>query len=389
MGAKITYFPVDNGDMTLIETDSGKFILIDTNIRNGDDHPDVLEMLRDRLPTDSDDRKFVHLFVWSHPDEDHCRGIKEHFHLGKSEDYDEEKGLIFINEIWSSPMVYRRASKNLAFSEDAKALKKEVKRRISRFEEVESMKNGEYVQIVCEDEDGKTDGVCDIVLDLDSTTSYINGETDSSIEARILGPSPKADLDEDEDKYSKNKSSVIINYRLDADGVKGKAQFLTGGDAEVVCWEALIKRMEDADTVSHLNYDILQAPHHCSWHAMSHESQSKAKEDDRIAELSGKALKALGQASQKAIIVSSSKEIEDDENDPPSYAAQEEYEKIVDDVDGSFKCVADNIKDDEQHPLEIEIGGHSGPKIKTLATLSISTSGPTRAANRSDSDTYA
>ena len=389
MSAKITYFPVGNGDMTLIQTDSGKSILIDCNIRTGDEHPDVITMLRKRLPKDSEGRTFLHLFVWSHPDQDHCGGIREHFHLGKSQDYDEEKDLIFINEIWSSPMVYRRASKNFTLTKDAKALKKEVKRRIERFKDVESMKDGEYVQIVCEDEDGKTDDVIDIVLDLDSTTSCINGEIDSTIAARILGPSPKPDLDEDEDKYSKNKSSVIINYSLDADGVKSKARFLSGGDAEVVCWEALIKRMEDDGTVSNLDYNILQAPHHCSWHVMSHESQSKAKEEGTIAKPSGKALKALGQALSNAIIVSSSNTIENDDNDPPSYAAKEEYEKIVDDVEGIFKCVADNVKDGEQRPLEIEIKGGSNPKVKALATLTVGSGTPNRATNRGDSDRYA
>lgn len=389
MSAKITYFPVDNGDMTLVETDSGKVILIDTNIRKGDEFPDVLKMLRDRLPEDSDGRKFVHLFVWSHPDEDHCKGMEEHFHLGKSDDYVKEKGLIFINEIWSSPMVYRRASSNLTYSADAKALKEEVKRRVNRYKEVKSMKNGEYVQIVCEDDDGKTDDIGDIVLNLDSTTSSINGSIDSTIEARILAPSPKSDLEGQEDKYSKNKSSVIINYRLDADGVKGKAQFLSGGDAEVVCWETLVERMENANTVGNLKYNILQAPHHCSWHVMSNESQSKAKEDGRVAQPSDKALKGLGQALNEAIIVSSSKKIENDDNDPPAHAAKKEYVKIVDGVDGSFKCVADNIKSGKQYPLEIEIKGSGNPKVKVLASFSVTSEAPDRQVNRGDSDTYA
>ena len=33
MTATITFFPVDNGDMTLIELESGRKILMDVNIR--------------------------------------------------------------------------------------------------------------------------------------------------------------------------------------------------------------------------------------------------------------------------------------------------------------------------------------------------------------------
>ena len=94
MSAKITFFPVGNGDMTLIETDSGKKILIDCNIRGGSEFPDVISDLRERLSRDLNDRPFIDVFIWSHPDEDHCRGISEHFHLGKPGDWDEEKDLI-------------------------------------------------------------------------------------------------------------------------------------------------------------------------------------------------------------------------------------------------------------------------------------------------------
>nr|MBF4322767.1 hypothetical protein [Vibrio anguillarum] len=120
MVAKITFFPVGNGDMTLIETESNKKILIDCRIRKGNDFPDVLTMLRDKLDRDSNKRLYIDLFVWSHPDEDHCQGIQDHFHLGTPENWNAEKDLIFINEIWSSPLVYRRASKTHKLCEDAK-----------------------------------------------------------------------------------------------------------------------------------------------------------------------------------------------------------------------------------------------------------------------------
>lgn len=58
MVAKITFFPVGNGDMTLIETDSGKKILIDCHIRSGSEHPDVLSMLKKRLTEDSKGRLY-------------------------------------------------------------------------------------------------------------------------------------------------------------------------------------------------------------------------------------------------------------------------------------------------------------------------------------------
>ena len=58
MDATISFFPVGNGDMTLVETESGLKLLIDLNIRAAaddpdDDTPDVAKMLRERLGRDA------------------------------------------------------------------------------------------------------------------------------------------------------------------------------------------------------------------------------------------------------------------------------------------------------------------------------------------------
>lgn len=386
MSAIISFFPVGNGDMTLIKTDSGKNILIDCNIRQGDEYPDVTEQLRDKLSKDSSGRLFVDLFVWSHPDQDHCKGIKEKFHLGKVDDWKSENDLIFINEIWSSPIVYRRASKNHTLSEDAKALNKEVKRRVKVFKDKNVSDVGDLVIILGEDDNGKTDDIQDIVLKLDSETSYINNKKDSTFTAKLLGPSAKSDIDEDEDKLGKNHSSAIISYELTAG--ENSAIFLSGGDAEVVCWEALLKRMKDNGTEFYLEYDILQAPHHCSWHSLSHESLSKAKEDGSEAKVSDDAIEALGKANNSAFIVSSSETIKDDDNDPPAYKAKQEYVKILDNVQGTFKCVADHKKNKENVPLEIEISSDD-IKTRSIASLASSSNVTKSAVNRDGGEGYA
>ena len=92
MAANITFFTVDNGDMTLITLESGRTILVDINIRApGDDIRDVSADLRSRLKTDTDGRPYVDAMLLSHPDQDHCRGLVEHFHLGKLAEYKKAK----------------------------------------------------------------------------------------------------------------------------------------------------------------------------------------------------------------------------------------------------------------------------------------------------------
>ena len=98
MSTTITYFPVGNGDMTLIclGDKAGTTILIDCNIRAAADDPDddtrdVAQDLRGRLKRDSKGRPFVDAFLTTHPDADHCRGAEKHFHLGPVKDYPDDK----------------------------------------------------------------------------------------------------------------------------------------------------------------------------------------------------------------------------------------------------------------------------------------------------------
>ena len=130
MTAEIAFFPVSNGDMTLFTLDNGQTILIDVNIRAAaddaeDDTPDVATDLRDKLQRDDNDRLYVDTFLITHPDKDHVTGLDTHFHLGRPADWNKDDDKIFIREMWSSPIVFRRAGDGENLCDDAKAWKKE------------------------------------------------------------------------------------------------------------------------------------------------------------------------------------------------------------------------------------------------------------------------
>ena len=61
MAGRLSFFPVGNGDMTLVQTEGGQKILIDMNILAAaddpdDDTPDVASKLRDMLSQDAEGR---------------------------------------------------------------------------------------------------------------------------------------------------------------------------------------------------------------------------------------------------------------------------------------------------------------------------------------------
>ena len=363
MTARLSFFPVGNGDMTLVQTGGGHTLLIDMNIRAAaddpdDDTPDVASKLREKLSRDAEGRHYVDALLVSHPDEDHCRGLRKHFHLGPPDEWSKSAKRILIREIWSSPMVFRRASRRHVLCDDAKAFNAEARRRVRVFRDTRwRVGDGDRIRILGEDENGKTDDLREIVVRVDGQFSQINGQHDDTMTARLLAPLPIANGD-DEDILSKNNSSTILRFSLAGAGITDKCRLLTGGDAEVAIWEKLWDRhRRRADWLS---YDILLSPHHCSWHSLSHDSWSEMR---KKAEVSQDARNALSQARDGATIVASSNPIKDDGNDPPCIRAKREYEAIVKDVAGSFKCVGEHPSKKSPDVMEFEIGAH-GLRLK-------------------------
>lgn len=380
MPTTLTFFPVDNGDMTLITLYdyAATTILIDVNVRtaadNPDDNdtPDVMSELRGRINRDAKGRPYVDVFMLSHPDLDHCRGLECHFHLGKLEDYPDDKKpdnekKIVIREIWSSPIVFRRRSSSHKLSDDAAAFNREAKRRVNLNKQTScQVSDGDRVRILGEDINGKTDNIPGIVTKVGQELSMICGR-DFSVyfKARLLAPLDSNDDPELEAAFSKNHSSVIMNFMLwsgalQQDGVK----FLTGGDAEVLIWSRLWDQYQDTPEV--LEYDVLQTPHHCSWHSLSYDSWSKKGKDAKVDE---NARKALGQARGGAVIVASCKPIADDDCDPPCMGAKEEYEAIANQAGGTFICTGEypDPQATESYVLTVTADGAKKPTVKDTA----------------------
>jgi len=364
MTASITFFPVDNGDMTLVKFDNDQKLLIDLHVRQAadcddDDMPDVMSLLRDQLIRDDEGRLFVDGFLLSHPDKDHITGLENHFHLGSPDDWNKNDDKILIREMWSSPIVFRRASKNHTLCADAKAWTKEARRRVKLYRDSGIIGGeGDRVQIMGEDIDGKTDDILSIVVRAGSLVTSLNSISGGAFEARLLAPVSQEDDEELDELLSKNHSSVILRFSMRGGGYLDKCRFLSGGDAEVAVWERLWDRHGTYNS-DWLSYDILQAPHHCSWHSLSYDSYSTYGED---AEVCVGARNALAQTRKGAVIVASSKAIDPKEADPPSDRAKREYISIVDGKNDRFVCVAD-IWEGEEQPLQYEVGANGIVKV--------------------------
>jgi len=217
---------------------------------------------------------------------------------------------------------------------------------------------GNRIQIMGEDVDGKTDDIAGIVAKTESLVTKLNSVGAGAFEARLLAPMPQGDDEELDEVLAKNRSSVILRFSIRGAGYSDKCRFLTGGDAEVAIWERLWDKHGKANA-TWLDYDILQAPHHCSWHSLSYDSYSTYGEDAEVCE---GARNALAQIRKGAIIVASSEHIDPEDSDPPSDRAKREYISIVDGKSDRFICVTD-VWDDEGQPVKYEIGAGGVTKV--------------------------
>ena len=180
--ASITYFPVGNGDMSLIRLLDGTDIVIDCNIRvcDGDDpcydvHDHLLRRVRK-----AGDIPYINAFILTHLDQDHCRGFDTAFYLGDPSEYskaDKDNGLIRINELWFTPRIFSDLEKN--FSDDAKAFRKEAKRRLELHRSGDDRRNdpGNRLRIIGWTDSDGLEGLEDIVYIPGKVARDIDGST--------------------------------------------------------------------------------------------------------------------------------------------------------------------------------------------------------------------
>ena len=344
----ISHVPVGNGDMTLIKIASGDSfytVLVDMNIRDSasddDEQCDALSALHGLLEKDETGRPYVDVLLLTHPDQDHIRGFNEHFFRGKPEDYVSPKAgelhKIFVCEIWSSPLVFRRKSINFPLCQDAVDFNAEARRRVKLYRECRRIgEEGNRIRIIGEDENNKNDDIKEIVYKTDSVISKLNEVNIQELGTTVLGPLSDDEFGDDVE-HDKNRSSIIMKWAIASHGyTNANNHILLGGDAGVVVWETLWDKYLYKPDI--FQYDLLVAPHHCSWHTLSHDS-FKESDDPKV---STKAKSALGQVKQGGVVVSSSNEIKNNDNDPPNHKAKEEYKSIVAPVSGIFRCLADH-----------------------------------------------
>lgn len=351
---RIKYYPVGNGDTSLITLSDETKILIDINITNDsidEEEKDRYDVLRDLLDIELkrlNNKPFVDVFILTHPDNDHCRGFETYFYQGDPNDYsesDKENELIIINELWFTPRIFEVNIDEL--NSDAEIFKNEAQRRIDLYikDPNKANINGNRIRIVGYTDNEKLENVEDRIIVPGNSISVFNNSEKKDFSLFIHAP-----FSDNIDGDDANETSIVFKARFDVDSVKNACLAFWGGDATWRIWEKIFEKSNDND----LSWDLFLAPHHCSW-TFFNDNTDDGKKTVKTSSLDI-LNKKLG-IMPKVIV--SSKEIKRNDDNPPSYKAKNQYIKIV--GEDNFWVTSTHSETTPPVPIEFEIKS-TGPQ---------------------------
>lgn len=349
METKIKFYPVDNGDTVLIKVEKTS-IQIDANIRDSGDSYDVMSDLLTELDTDSEGRYHLNLFMLTHPDQDHCRGIEKYYFLGDPSQYskkNQDDELVIIDELIVTPMLFGKAT-----NDSAKALKKEANRRKALWDEGSPKRTmaGNRLIIVGYDGDNRYANVTSYIPG--ETINVINGKKMSLLEFFVHSPF-KDSLVTGKAEQDKNSTSIVMQARFKnkSTDASAKALYLFGGDADHYIWDEIQNQCSNHKNDDKLDFDIFLAPHHCSWSYFNDVPYDKETSGTPV---SSSEKLITDHKTEGALVIASSKKIENNNDNPPHYPAMKEYKKLIGSAD-KFISLAEEPNSKTPKPVVFEV----------------------------------
>ena len=375
---KIKYYPVNNGDTSLITLEENATILIDCNIRQGnsDSNENNIFNVKDDLINSIKKRKgnpFVDLFILSHPDKDHCLGFKNNFYTGDPSNYSEynkKNEEIVIDEIWVTSMLFK-----LELCDDANSIRNEVNRR-KRLKGEEKDIRGNRLRLIGYDKNDKFSGVTQYTPG--NEINRINNVKYKNFSLFIHAPF-KQDLIDSHANKERNQSSIVVQARFkdNESDIDHESFAIFGGDADHYRWKKILEISENKGNSKYLKWDLFLAPHHCSWtffNDVPYEERENQTPKDYILRL----LKDYKEKNGK--IIASSKKIKKEKPNPPHKASKDEYIKKLESK-SDFYELALNPNEKTPKPVELFITNNGVTKSTEKAKVAITSGGASGAAS--------
>jgi hypothetical protein len=368
MEGQIKYYPVGNGDTSLITVKEKGYItniLVDCDIRKsseGDDDESKFDVKADLLNSlqKRNGMYYVDVFILTHGDIDHCRGFKSNFYQGDPKKYGEQNKKddeIFIDVLWFSPMAIQGCT-----NEEAECFKKEAKRRIKLHNDNHADKDlpGNRIVIIGYDGNEALEALNTLREVPGNVVTRFNDRDLTTFSIFIHAPYKKQLANVDDVNHTSIVFQARFRENLQTDKYAVLAMF--GGDTDYIAWDIILAKTIEHNKEYALEWDLFLAPHHCSWTFFNEHTEKEPKDS---------ALVVLDYRRTKGNVISSSKKIINYDDNPPSYRAKQQYLKKLDN-DTQFLNTAVEPSEDAPEPIVFvvtENGPTRAPKSNPSSTL--------------------
>lgn len=365
MKDQIKYYPVGNGDQSLITLKDETTVLVDCNIRQAsvnNTDPEIYDVKKNLLKSikKRDNNPYIDVFILTHGDCDHCRGYKTHFYQGDPKKYakkNRKADEIIVDEMWFSPMIAEEHT-----NDDEDAYQQEAERRLELHRNNSADKDlpGNRVKIVGYDGNKDYSTLNHLRAIPGTVVSKFNNKEQTTFSVFIHAPFKEHLNSAEKDK---NSTSIVFQARFKESATdkefSGLAMF--GGDSDHYSWAIILektKKYKNDTNEQALKWDLFLAPHHCSWTFFNDTPQSENIEPKKTS------LEVLDNKRSGARVISSSKKIVNDDDNPPHYEAKQEYVKKLS-KSSDFLNTSVEPKESVPEPIVFEITSSGIKKLKT------------------------
>lgn len=379
----VTFYPVGNGDTSLIKTTRGRFILMDFHqMSNAEDDKtpqyDINAALRQELKDAGKERFDVVAFT--HADKDHINGSTEFFHLEHAAKYQGEDR-VKIDELWVPAAMLLETADNDHQSEESIIWRQEARHRLKNKSGIKVFSTPDDLVTLIDGWDMTVDELSAHLIDAGTVVDTFSLEGDG-VEFFVHSPFMKhCEVDGKDIKQVRNEASLIFNVRFNADDET--YDYLAIGDSEAEVLEDIVSITKYKENEERLAWDLFNIPHHCSYLALA---LSGDKGEDKTVPLPKvKELLEMGKSGSYMICSSQAFDTGEDAKErkqPPHIQAKACYKEYLKKVDGrKFVVTSENGGKKKPKPvvIKIEKAGVSMMVAAATAAMSTAAAAPARA----------
>ena len=380
--ATVKFYPVGNGDTSLITLQNGKHILMDYR-----QHSLATDSTKPQFDIASDIKKTLkeaqkdtlEVLAFTHADKDHIEGSTEFFHLEHASKYQGD-GRIKVDQLWVPAAMLLESVERDKLSSEFAIWRSEARYRLKNKTGIRVFSQPDELVKLVDSWEMDIGDLSDLIIDAGTIVDTFSLGRDN-VEFFVHSPFMKHCEESGKDvKKVRNQASLIFNIRFNEGGEI--YDYLAIGDSEWEVLEDIVSITKHYKNEDRLRWDLLNIPHHCSYLALSDEKgDDETEPKEKVAEL-------LLLGNRDAYIICSSHAFDESTTEalnstqPPHLQAKRCYERYLRDVNGrSLIVTMENESKTTPKPITIEFtsSGLSKKSCQMTAALATAAATPARA----------